>query len=114
VALQPDEEPLPVGDSILLCYGVDMGMGIFVDAVAQQAHNKLGTEGHMKLLEREAVEDPDFMGEIYAFGNHHLAQFSTGYGDGCYSTYVGFDSTGAICRLLTDFQMVSWWTIDPP
>ncbi len=34
-----------------------------------------------------------------------LATFTTGYGDGCYATYIGFDKEGHACQLLTDFEL---------
>jgi hypothetical protein len=46
---------------------------------------------------------------VYNFGGHNLACFSTGFGDGTYATYVGYDANGKICRLLTDFGLVIWW-----
>lgn len=45
---------------------------------------------------------------LYDFNGHNLAAFSTGYGDGFYATYVGYDQKGKICRLLTDFGVVEW------
>ncbi|MFC3355486.1 DUF4241 domain-containing protein [Sphingobacterium zeae] len=32
----------------------------------------------------------------------------TGFGDGFYATYIGRDSAGKICQLLTDFDIVLW------
>jgi hypothetical protein len=45
---------------------------------------------------------------IYKFGNHNLAAFSTGEGDGYYATYIGIDAKGETCRLLTDFGLFDW------
>ena len=47
---------------------------------------------------------------LYNFDGHSLASFSTGYGDGTYGTYVGYDEKGNVCRLLTDFGIVDWVT----
>lgn len=38
----------------------------------------------------------------------NIVAFSTGFGDGRYSTYVGYDKNGEPCRLLTDFRLVDW------
>jgi hypothetical protein len=55
---------------------------------------------------------------MYNFGKHNLAVFTTGLGDGCYNTYIGFDAKGQPCRLLTDFAIFDWRatyaSIQPP
>ena len=47
-------------------------------------------------------------GIVHAFGRHNLAIFSTGYGDGCYSTFIGFNKQGKVCQLLIDFGIINW------
>jgi hypothetical protein len=44
----------------------------------------------------------------YNFENHNWLLSSTGYGDGHYGTYVGYDAKGQLCRILTDFGLVVW------
>ncbi|WP_432774035.1 DUF4241 domain-containing protein [Brevibacillus gelatini] len=34
--------------------------------------------------------------------------FSSGWGDGSYASYIGYDADGQIVRLLTDFYLVDW------
>jgi hypothetical protein len=48
-------------------------------------------------------------GFMYSFSNHNMAVFRTGYGDGCYSTYIGYNSMNQPCCLLTDFGLIRWW-----
>jgi hypothetical protein len=43
---------------------------------------------------------------MYEFGEHNLAAFTTGLGDGCYKSYIGYDTGGKPCRLITDFGLV--------
>ena len=110
VALLPGQKPHPVGDEEIHGYGVDGGVGIFIDEEANKA------------LDKNAVAD--FNGEVfkemdkhyhntwrytmYDFGKNNLASFTTGLGDGSYATYIGFDTNGKPCRLLTDFRLFDW------
>jgi hypothetical protein len=32
--------------------------------------------------------------------------FKSGWGDGFYATYIGYDKAGNICRLVTDFVVI--------
>lgn len=38
--------------------------------------------------------------------------FSSGYGDGYYASYIGYDKDDEIVRLLTDFYVVDWMHLD--
>jgi hypothetical protein len=55
------------------------------------------------------LEENSNKGYIYSFEGYNLATFSTGYGNGCYATFIGFDKKGNICQLLTDFGLIQWW-----
>ena len=37
-----------------------------------------------------------------------VAVFSSGFGDGYYSSYFGFSTNGRLVALLTDFNVVDW------
>lgn len=37
-----------------------------------------------------------------------MAMFSTGWGDGSYASYIGYDAEGQIARLVTDFYLLDW------
>lgn len=109
-ALLEGQEQLPLGQKKRHGYSVDAGIGIFIDAAAN------------KVLTRSEVENSD--GEVYKamekhnhhtwryalynFGAHNLAAFTSGFGDGYYSTYIGFDANGKPARLLTDFGVCEW------
>ncbi|MEM1349147.1 MAG: DUF4241 domain-containing protein [Myxococcota bacterium] len=41
-----------------------------------------------------------------ALGEGNLIVFSSGHGEGLYTTYVGRDSSGRICRVVTDFEVL--------
>lgn len=109
-ALQEGQTPLPLGLKKRHGYSVDAGVGIFIDEAAAKA------------LDRKVVNDMDgavfaaldkhyrndWKYSLYPFGEHNLAAFTTGLGDGYYSTYIGFDAEGKPCRVITDFGLVEW------
>jgi hypothetical protein len=40
------------------------------------------------------------------FGEGNLIAFSSGYGDGAYATYAGYNANGELCAVVTDFGVV--------
>jgi hypothetical protein len=113
-ALQNGQKQVPIDSETFYGYGVDAGIGLFIDEQAR--------ESFMQLYEKNAnAWDKVFTKEmskhyrntwqylVYDFDGHNLASFSTGYGDGTYATYVGYDAKGNICKLLTDFGLIDWW-----
>ena len=38
----------------------------------------------------------------------NIAIFSSGWGDGFYASYIGYDADGNICRFVTDFNILTW------
>ena len=112
LALLEGQKPIPVGDEDIHGFGVDGGIGIFVD------------EETKKVLGKSKLIDDELYGPLnkemdmhyhntwrytmYNFGGHNLAAFTTGKGDGLYGTYIGFDANGKICRLLSDFALFNW------
>jgi hypothetical protein len=104
-ALLEGQTPTPVDGKKKYGYSVDAGIGMFIDAEASKA------------LDFKTVSDLDgavykemdkhyhdaWKYAIYDFGKYNLAAFSSGEGDGRYSTYIGFDANGKPCRLVTDF-----------
>ncbi|MCC6702307.1 MAG: DUF4241 domain-containing protein [Fluviicola sp.] len=110
-ALLPGQKPIDLIDSSIYCYSVDAGTGIFIDANSNKLYDKF-QENTWENVIINKMEKYNYTGYIHDFGNHNLAVFSTGYGDGCYATYIGYDSKGKICRLLTDFGLIRWWEDD--
>jgi hypothetical protein len=102
----------------IFCYGVDSGTGGFIDAAAA------------KELDRKISENTDFNDEMLEamertyvstwswldmpIGKGNLIAFSSGYGDGAYATYVGFDGDSEICAVVTDFSVVPSQQQRPP
>jgi hypothetical protein len=87
-------------------YGVDAGTGCFIDTKAFDS------------LEGEETGDAIFDGlektrvNTWAWanvklGNANVVAFSSGYGDGFYASYWGFDAKGALVALVTDFGLLT-------
>jgi len=102
-ALLPGQTPIPIKSKEIYGYGVDAGLGLFVDQAAKNSLNTLLGK-NWDIIFSEKFED--YLN--YSFQNHNAIFFSTGYGDGFYATYIGRDSDGKICQLLTDFDIVLW------
>ena len=109
-ALQAGQQPMAVGSKKMHGFSVDGGTALFMDETGK------------KVLDRKTVEDMDaavfkemdkhyhfdWRYALYNFGDHNLAAFSTGFGDGYFGTYIGFDAAGKPCRFVTDFNVVDW------
>jgi hypothetical protein len=103
----------PLGEGQFFGYGVDAGIGCFMDPRAGEL-----------LAERMGVEDDYFeviiddMEKTYAHTrswldfrpNPRAAEnvicFSSGWGDGVYPSFFGFDAEGGVAQLVTDFLVV--------
>jgi hypothetical protein len=112
-ALLAGQKQIPIEGDEMYGFGVDAGIGIYIDKKANDVFNRLATEKNKRWEEvfidqmgKNYRNTWDFI--LYKFGEHNLAAFSTGYGDGTYATYIGYDEQGKICRLLTDFGIVDW------
>jgi hypothetical protein len=106
-ALQKGQEPIPVGGEKMHAYCVDAGVALFMDEEANKVFDKSKSEDMDAEVFKEMEKHYHDMWKytIYNFGSHNLAAFSTGLGDGCYGTYVGYDAAGKPCRLVTDFGL---------
>jgi hypothetical protein len=94
-------------------YGVDSGVGCFVDAtLAPRYAEELAEEG---ALERKISDRLDrFDGALVSpsfWSRDNLACFSSGRGDGVYASYFGLDAAGHPVELITDFQIAN--TLEP-
>jgi hypothetical protein len=107
LALLPGQKPLALTDSSVYCYGVDAGMGVFIDSLANQKFAARSQAAWDTVFMRN-TDLPGYHGYLHRFAGHSLATFTTGLGDGCYATYIGYDAGGRVCRLLTDFGLVAW------
>ncbi len=109
-ALLEGQPPIAVGGDKMHGYSVDAGVGVFIDAAANKAldRNNVTRMGEGIYQEMDQHYHNTWRYTMYHFGNHNLAAFSSGDGDGYYATYIGFDAGGKPCRLLTDFNLFDW------
>jgi hypothetical protein len=109
-ALLEAQSQLPLGGDERHGYSVDAGVAIFIDQAAARVVNQDSLRRMDAGMFREM--DNHFHGgwryTLHDFGKNNLAAFTTGLGDGYYSTYIGFDANGKPCRLLTDFRIFDW------
>jgi Protein of unknown function (DUF4241) len=97
-------------------YPVDAGTGSFFDPAVQPAidgmyaqkpnvYDDWQTEGE--------ANGPKVVGP-YSFvlmlpaGNANVAMFHSGWGDGFYATWFGYDKDGNVAALVTDFSTIDW------
>ncbi|GAB3231624.1 hypothetical protein GCM10027346_18230 [Hymenobacter seoulensis] len=111
-ALLPGQEPLPLRSEEYYGYPVDAGMAFFMDVASVEPlmrylANREASENLM-ITSFQLGTNSSSTGFLYAMPPDTVAAFSTGFGDGYYATYVGLDAQRQPCRLLTDFQVISW------
>jgi hypothetical protein len=109
-ALQEGQEPIPVGGRKMHGYAVDAGVVLFMDEAAKKAlpDSIVAETNGAVFTEMDKHYRKNWQYAVYHFGNHNLATFTTGFGDGRYGTYIGFDASGKPCRLVTDFDLFDW------
>lgn len=111
IALKRGQKPISIKDTNIYCYGVDAGAGIFIDSIANDYFEPMEQSEWESIFVGKA-EKNSYRGFIHDSAKHNFATFSSGYGDGCYATYIAFDVRGNICQILTDFALVDWWKLN--
>jgi hypothetical protein len=90
-------------------YGVDSGTGSFMDRDAARLYEAKVTRDS-RFFEHiiDAMEKSKFTNFVLdpASGANVIA-FSSGFGDGQYSTYIGLDEEGQVARIVTDFGLLT-------
>ena len=91
-------------------YPVESGIGGFMDISAQKDYKMRvkKNEDYWDDIEDEMAEREEKAcgSMIWAMDDSNMALFPSGYGDGKYPTYIGYDEEGKICRLVTDFLIM--------
>jgi Protein of unknown function (DUF4241) len=110
MALQEGQRPVPFGQDDIQGFSTDTWSGIYIDTATYQAMDRsllLGENG-VVYKEMDRNRRNHFRYAMYNFGEHNFAIFSTGYRDGYYASYIGYDAKGNVCRLLSDFDLFDW------
>ncbi|QDT28355.1 hypothetical protein Enr10x_36970 [Gimesia panareensis] len=104
------EPPGKLQEGDIFGYGVDSGTGCFIDASAAKVFDEKLTsdpnyfENLLDAIERTYVNTWGWLD--LPFGKGNLVAFSSGFGDGFYATYAGFDADGKLAVVVTDFAVV--------
>jgi hypothetical protein len=97
-------------------YGVDAGTGSFFDPVAGRAAADLfkADENAWEAWQTDGeANGPKVIGP-YSFlldlplGEANAIMFHSGWGDGFYASWFGYDADGAVVALVTDFATIEW------
>lgn len=102
-----DENGNIANDTLPWCFSVDAAMAFFIDAEANRDFVAGGEQAWNEIWNK--TEDVyKLHGKIISRGKYNMAFFTTGYGDGYYTTFAGYDASGKICRLLADFHLIAF------
>ncbi|WP_205895603.1 DUF4241 domain-containing protein [Metapseudomonas otitidis] len=113
MALVDGQDPSTLGPDEFFGYGVDSGTGGFMDAAALRRYET------QREQEGEAF-DERLLAELDKTYRHtrswtllpteagNVTLFSSGYGDGTYPSYFGYDASGRLVAVVTDFLLVPW------
>jgi hypothetical protein len=111
LALVEGQDPSTLAPGEIFGYGVDAGTGAFMDLDAWRA---FGTRMDQdEAFADQLVDEMEKAGGVAGWllfdsGPGSVAMFSSGWGDGVYATYWGYDAAGNLAAVLTDFYVVDW------
>lgn len=113
MALLPDQNPNDLKDDEWFCYGVDSGTGCFMDAetAAELMRAEGDNSGLAQRLDDEMAKSYQYTWSwanvsLDAADGANVIVFSSGWGDGCYPSYFGYDAAGHVVCLVTDFHVL--------
>lgn len=111
LALREKDDISNLTEGKIFGYGVDSGTGCFMDVETQKILNELYFDEELdfhNIFCREMDKNHsvwlnyDFEG----LPKNNVIAFSSGWGDGCYASYFGFDENNQTACLITDFNVV--------
>lgn len=116
LAVRPGQTPADLKDDQIFGYGVDAGTGAFFDPLASKAAAALldaNPDAWQDWQRQGEAIGPKVIGP-YAFlfnlplGDVNVVMFHSGWGDGYYASWFGFDAAGNVVALVTDFATIDW------
>jgi len=117
MALAEGQDVRTFGNDEIFGYPVDSGTGSFFDPVAGKAAGALlesdpdAWEGWIKVGEANGAKiGPYFFLLDLPLGAANAIMFRSGWGDGFYASWFGFDAEGNVAALVTDFTAIDWRT----
>ena len=114
MATRPGQEVSALEEGYIFGYGVDSGIGCFMDAATARALIKKMDEQY-DYFETIIAELEKTYVHTWSWANitldpvtgANLVCFSSGLGDGRYASYFGYDGEGTIACLVTDFAVLA-------
>lgn len=85
-------------------YGVDTGMGCFFDQAACAKVDESTMQAWGEALDRRRVDT--WTWHVDEVGPANVVMFSSGWGDGLYTSYWGLDAHDEVVELVTDFDVL--------
>lgn len=112
-ALVEGQEAEALEEDEFFGYGVDTGTGCFMDEqTCKKLEALMDTTEYGELTEFDKLLEESYV-DTYMTANFVLPEtdfnvvaFSSGYGDGCYPSFWGYDASGELCCLITDFCVI--------
>lgn len=113
MALAPGQDPAGLGPDEYFGYGVDSGTGCFMDPIAGRLLSELmdadsnyydAVDKEMQNTYRPTWSWLDWRPSKAREEN--ITCFSSGWGDGSYASFFGFDADGRVSALVTDFAVL--------
>jgi hypothetical protein len=113
IATRPGQDAAALKDDEIFGYGVDAGTGCFTDmeaATALVAKMKAEPAYYKQIIavmQRSLVRTWGWADmALDSVTGLNLVAFSSGFGDGFYASFWGYDEGGTVCRLTTDFRVL--------
>jgi hypothetical protein len=102
-ALRPGQDTRLLGDEEFFGFGVDAGLGCFVDAEGVAAAKEaIGWDFEMFM-----GVDAEHPMKLDLDGGHTMVVFSSGWGDGSYPSWIGRSAEGDVVCLVADLLVVN-------
>lgn len=115
MALTPGQSLETLKKGEVFTYGVDSGTGAFADADAfawadTRSDGEALSDAWISAGEAEGAARAiphGFLALVEAGPRSNIAIFSSGWGDGGYASWFGYDAEGRVVALVTDFAVVT-------
>jgi Protein of unknown function (DUF4241) len=111
-ALLPEQDTKTLEPGDIFGFAVDSGTAAFMDSTGYDVLSKqMDTEEDYDEVLIEMMDEHykhTHASLLWQSGEANVAMFSSGWGDGIYQCYIGFDAENNICRLVADFGLLDW------
>jgi hypothetical protein len=105
-----DQDTSTLKEDEFFGYPVDAGTGCFMDhSTGRLLNERMKQEDtffETLIAEMDKTYQHTWSWLDMRFGESNLIAFSSGYGDGMYATYAGFDADGEVSVVVTDFRVI--------